>query len=125
MSSLIAIPGSIEKPTCVRLTTTGITDIFTAVDNLSTVINILIVNETAGAVDVLIDWFDGTTNNHIDAITFTAAKGSKSPPLDVPIRLLTGHKIKATASVANQITVSVIATRTSRNIASNNPAAQA
>ncbi len=124
MSSLIAVPGTIQKPTSVRLTTTGITDIYTAIDNLDTVVAILIVNETAGAVDCLVDWFDGTTNNHIDAITFTAAKGSKSPPLDQPIRLLTGHKIKATASVANQITVTVITTKTSRNVASNNPQAQ-
>jgi hypothetical protein len=118
MSALIPVPGTIQKPTCVALSTTGITDIYTAVDNLDTVIAILITNVVAGAVDVVIDWFDGSTNNHIDAITFTAAKGSKSPPFDQPIRLLTGHKIKATASVANQITVTVIATKTMRNVAS-------
>lgn len=111
MSLLIAVPGVLapntsSSSTPVRLTTTGITDIYTAIDSLDVVISVQIANELAGAVNVLIDHYDGTTNWHTWANTFAAAIGSVTLA-DFPVRLLTGHKIRATASVANQITVSL------------------
>jgi hypothetical protein len=112
--SNIIVPGGLQKPACVRLTTTTITDIYTATDNLDTVVAIVGVDETNAAVDALIDWFDGTTNNHICCLTISS--GTKGHSIfDVPIRLLTGHKIRATASAANQITVSVYVTKSQRS----------
>jgi hypothetical protein len=121
MSVFLDIGGTLEpnnqtNATPVRLTSTAITDVYTALDNLSVLVAVQVANETAGAVDVLIDHYDGTTNWHTWATTFAAAKGSVTLA-DFPVRLLTGHKIKATASVANQITVSVAIVKTAgRNI---------
>lgn len=106
MSVLLNVPGTVPPPTSVRLTTTSITDIVTATDNNSIVVAIIVANETAGAVTILIDRFDGTTNWH----TYAKSVPANDTVLlsDFPIRGLTGHKIKATAGSANALTVSVV-----------------
>lgn len=122
MSVLINIPGTLQpstptNATPVRLTTTGITDVYTAIDSLDVVVAVQLCNEVAGAVNVMIDHFDGTTNWHTWAKTFGATIDSDTKS-DFPVRLLTGHKIRATASVANQVTVSLaIAKIPGRNVA--------
>lgn len=121
MSVLIDVPGTLQpnsptNATPVRLTTTSITDVYTAVDSLDVVVSVQVHNEVAGAVSIMVDHFDGTTNWHTWATTFSAAIGSVTFS-DFPVRLLTGHKIKATASVANQLTVSLaIAKIPGRNV---------
>ncbi len=111
MSTIINMPGILERPTCLRLTAGTITDVLTATDNFQTVIGIILTNETAGAVACLIDWYDGTTNNHIWKEPVAA---NDSEFFNQPIRLGTGHKIKATAASANAITVTVITKRSLR-----------
>lgn len=106
MSVLLNIPGVVPQPTSVRLTSTSITDIITAVDNNSIVLAIIVANETAGAVTIMIDRFDGSTNWH----TYAKSVPANDTVLlsDFPIRGLTGHKIRATAGSANALTVSVV-----------------
>jgi hypothetical protein len=106
MSVILRATGTLQKPKCVRLTATTITDIYTADDNLDTIIAITGVDETNAAVTCLIDWFDGTTNNHICGWAFPAG-GLGTLTFDTPIKVFTGHKIRATASAANQVTVTV------------------
>lgn len=106
MSVLVDIPGTVPAPESVRLTTIGTTDIYTATDANSIVVAIIVANETAGAVTILVDRFDGSTNFHTFAKS-VAANGSEILS-DFPIRLLTGHKIKATAGSANALTVSIV-----------------
>lgn len=111
MSSYVDTPGVLEKPTCLRLTAATITDVLTATDQFQTVIGVILTNETGGAVNLLLDWYDGTTDNHIWKKPVPA---NDSVVLDQPIRLLTGNKIKATAGSGNAITVTLITKRAMR-----------
>jgi hypothetical protein len=107
MSVLLNLPGVVPPPDSVRLTTTAITDIYTATDNNSVVVAIIVANETAGAVNILVDRVDSTpTTWH----TYAKPVPANDSVLlsDFPIRLLTGHKIRATASGANALTVSIV-----------------
>ena len=104
MSSFVPISGTLLSPTCVRLTGTSITDIFTADDNFDTVFAVYLTNETAGAVTCLVDWFDGTTNNHIHNAS-VVANGVSS--YEHPIKMVNAQKIRATAGTGNAITVTV------------------
>lgn len=105
MSINVGIAGGLQKPTHVRLTSTSITDIYTATNYGETVVAITMANETAGAVIIKIDHFDGTTNFNTyrksvpadDTLIFS----------DFPIRMRSGDKIRATAASANAITVNV------------------
>ncbi len=85
---------------------TSITDIYTATNpNGTTVVAITLANETAGAVIVKIDRYDGATNWN----TWRKSVAANSTEIlsDFPMKLRSGHKIKATADGANAITVNV------------------
>ena len=109
MSVNILVVGGLANTTPVRLTTTSRTDVFTAeVGNsraVSTVVAVVCSNETGGAVNILIEFFDGTTNYFLfrrsvpanDTVFFS----------DFPKPLTGGMKIRATAGSANAITVDV------------------
>ena len=72
---------------------------------ISTVIAVVCSNETAGVVNILISYFDGTNDHFLfrkpvpanDTVIFS----------DFPKPLYDGMKIKATAASANAITVDV------------------
>lgn len=114
-------PNTPTNATPVALSGTGSNDIYTAVDNLDVVIAVQVFNAVAGAVAVTIHHYDGTTNWPTWGTTFAAAVGSVTFA-DFPVRLLTGHKIKATATVANQITVSLAVMKIpGRNISGGPP----
>lgn len=107
MSVSILLSGGLSKCLPVRLTTTARTDIFTAEVGTSrarsTVVSVVCSNETAGAVIILIEYFDGATNYFLfrrsvpanDTVVFN----------DFPIILYDGQKIRATAASANALTV--------------------
>jgi hypothetical protein len=104
MSVSINTHGALEQPTSVRLTSTSITDIYTATNpNGTTVVAITLANETAGAVIVKIDRYDGSTNFN----TFRRSVAANATEIlsDFPMKLRSGHKIRATADGANAITV--------------------
>jgi outer membrane protein assembly factor BamB len=115
MASNATFQGIFPTPVSVRLTATTITDIYTAVDNNDVIVAVGMANETGTAATCMIDRFDGTTNWH----TWSANIAANSTLIfEYPLRLLTGHKIKATAGTANAITVTVLrATIPGRNIA--------
>lgn len=109
MSVNILVLGGLAKTAPVRLTTTSRTDVFTAEVGgsraRSTVLAVVCSNETAGAVNILIEYFDGTNNHFLfrrpvpanDTVFFS----------DFPKPLSDGMKIRATAASANAITVDV------------------
>jgi len=111
MSVSILLLGGLAKTTPVRLTTTARTDIFTAEAGgsssraRSTVVSVVCSNETAGVVNILIEYFDGSTNYFLfrrpvpanDTVVFN----------EFPKVLFDGMKIRATAGSANAITVDV------------------
>ena len=110
MSTMIPILGGLmPKILPVRLTTTGRTDIFTpnvgTGNTRNTVVCVTCSNETAGAVNILIEYFDGVSNYYLfrrpvpanDTVFFS----------DHPVVLLKTHKITATAGSANAITVAL------------------
>ena len=106
MSVSINTHGALEQPTSVRLTTTNITDIYEASNpNGTTVVAITLANETAGAVIVKIDRYNGTTNFN----TFRRSVAANATEIfsDFPIKMRAGHIIRATADGANAITVNV------------------
>lgn len=106
MSVNINTHGALEQPTSVRLTTTNQTDIYEATSqNGTTVVAITLANETAGAVIVKIDRYDGTTN--WNTLRRSVAANATEILSDFPMKLREGHKIKATADGANAITVNV------------------
>lgn len=106
MSVNINAFGALEQPTSVRLTTTNITDIYPARSpNGDTCVAITLANETAAAVIVRIDRFDGTTNWNTWR---KSVPGDDTLILsDFPIKLRLGQTIRATAASANAITVNV------------------
>lgn len=107
MSTLIPLIGGLTPCLPVRLTTTSRTDIFTAEFNGGRARNVVVAvvcsNETAGAVNILIEYFDGTNNHFLfrrpvpanDSVIFS----------DFPIALTDQQKIRATAASGNAITV--------------------
>lgn len=111
MSTIIQIPGTLQRPAALLLSTTGLTSIYTASDNADTVVSILIANDDNAAREGRVYWFDGTTDNLILAKSFAAID---SYQFDQPVRLYSGNIIKAQASVANAIWVTVITTKTPR-----------
>lgn len=109
MSVNILVAGGLANTTPVRLTTTTRTDIFTAqVGNsraVSTVVGVVCSNETGGAVNILVEFYDGANSHFLfrrsvpanDTVFFS----------DFPKPLTGGMKIQATAGAANAITVDV------------------
>lgn len=107
MSITTLISGGLITPKCTYLTTTAQTDIFTAQvgRSRSTVTSIGLVNETAAAVIVLIEFFDGTSNYKVFKRSIPANDTVYVP--DLPLYLQENQKIKATAATANAITVTL------------------
>lgn len=105
MSVNVSVSGGLQKPTHVRLTTTGITNIYTATNMGETVVAITMANETAGAVIIKIDHYDGATNFN----TYRKSVPADDTLIlsDFPMRLRSGDIIRATAASANAITVNV------------------
>jgi len=105
MSVNINVSGGLQKPTHVRLTTAAQTDVYTATTYGETVVAISMANETGGAVTILIEHYDGTTNWN----TFRRSVPATDTLIlsDFPIRMRKDDKIKATAASGNAITVSL------------------
>lgn len=111
MSVGIGIAGGLQKPTSTRLTAITITDVYTADSDGETVVAITMANETAAAVIIKIDRFDGTT--HWNTYRKSVPADDTLILSDFPMRLRIGHIIRATAASANAITVNVDVVRDS------------
>ena len=107
MSVSILVGGGLTKPIYKKLTTTSTTDVYTATQKQERVVSAQVVNDTAGAIVCKLIYTD--TANATDVIYWEQSVGANAATtVDFPIRLLTGHKIKATASGANALTVSIV-----------------
>lgn len=87
------------------------TDVFTAVDNFTTLSCMTIVNSTGSGVDVQIDWYDGSTDKTVYFATVASKTTVDREYPKIPLR--TGHKIKATG--ASGIKVALTLTRALNN----------
>jgi hypothetical protein len=105
MSANINLPGVLLPPIHLRLTATSITNIHTADDNFDVLVGMMIPNETGAPATILVDRYDGTTNNHI----YSKSIGANDTAVlaDMTVRLETGDIIRATAGTANALTVNL------------------
>lgn len=105
--------GGIETPLPIRLTTTSLTDIFTATDRSSTIASWSLANETGGGVLADCYYYDGTTN----FLVFSRSVGANDTVIvtDIPLRLRDGNKFKVQAATGNAITVTPIVSRSHYN----------
>lgn len=109
MSVSALLLGGLQKPVSTVLTTTSQTDIFTAnvgSSNARTIVlSAALVNDSAGAITVTLEWFDGTN----DRKWFKRSVPSNDTIFidQLQLMLLNGYKIKATASAQPGITVTL------------------
>lgn len=107
MSVSINTHGALEQPTSVRLTTTATTQIYPSTTMGTTCIAIAVANETASPVIVRIDRFDPVAAVNWNTFRRSIPANDTVIWTDFPIKMRTGHIIRATADTANAITVSV------------------
>lgn len=109
MSVAALLLGGLQKPASVVLTTTSQTDIFEAQvgnSNARTVVlSAALVNDSAGAITVTLEWWDTATNYKWFKRSVPANDTVFIDQLQ--LMLLNGYKIKATASAQPGITVTL------------------
>jgi hypothetical protein len=111
VSLLLNSVGTLQEPKSTRLTTTALTTVWTPSD-FETGIQVVLANETAGAVVANVYWNNGTTDYLLIAKSVPA---NDHVVVEVAIRLISGHLLKAQApATANAITVSVITAKSQR-----------
>lgn len=99
--------GNVQKPVHAVLSGTSAETIGSAAENdTQTVAAWSIVNPTAGAVNCAVYWNDGTTDNLVWRKSIAA--NSTEVESNLPIRLRSGHSIKAAG--ASTVTVTLIQT---------------
>lgn len=109
MSVSALLVGGLIKPQSVVLTTTSQTDVFTAEVGNSNARTIVlaasIVNDSAGAIVVTLEWYNGTN----DRKWFKRSVPANDTIFidELQLMLLNGYKIKATASAQPGITVTL------------------
>lgn len=120
MSIVVAVPGSVQQPTSVKLPNTNVNDVLSlSIDTsggVTTVVGIVIVNQDNGAQKVTVWWNDGVTDFAIFERSVPANE-TVTVALDAPIVLYTkqsAKKIKAQAAKANVVTVTVLYTLASQ-----------
>ena len=98
--------GGISRPFPVRLTTTSATDIVTGYDSSQIIAGFSLANETGSPVVVACHYFDGAT----DFLVFRRSVPATDTVVvsDIPLRLHSGAKFKATAATGNAITVTPV-----------------
>lgn len=106
MSFLLPIQGVLAPPLIINYVADVDTYYYTATDNNDIIVSIHLSSQNAAAEIYLALW-DGTADLWFYAHTFTAV-GQEDALDDMPIRLLTGHKIKAVASVADAIAMALV-----------------
>jgi hypothetical protein len=109
MSVAALLLGGLIKPKSTVLTTTAQTDVFTAeVGNSNArtiVLSAALVNDSAGAITVTLEWWDTATNYKWFKRSVPANDTVFVDQLQ--LMLLNGYKIKATASAQPGITVTL------------------
>lgn len=110
MSVNLTLTGSLQTPETTYLTTTSKTDIFTAAsDRPSRVVAISVANVTGAAVDVTLEWNDGT-NDHV--FWHKAVPADDTAIISDLVIMAYGKggavKLKATAGTGNAAHVTVI-----------------
>jgi hypothetical protein len=105
--------GGVARPKPVRLTTTNQTDIVTANDSTEILAAFSLANETTTARLVTCHYYDGTTNFLV--YSGEVPVSGTLTVSDIPLRLYSGDKFKATAAAANAITVTPIIIRSHPN----------
>ncbi len=120
MSIVVAVPGSVQQPTSVKLPNTSVNDVLSLAPDTSggvtTVVGIVIVNQDNGAQKVTVWWNDGVTDFAIFERSVPANE-TITVALDAPIVLYTkqsAKKIKAQAAKASVVTVTVLYTLASQ-----------
>lgn len=120
MSIVVAVPGSVQQPTSVKLPNTNVNDVLSlSIDTsggVTTVVGIVIVNQDNGAQKVTVWWNDGVTDFAIFERSVPANE-TVTVALDAPIVLYakqSAKKIKAQAAKASVVTVTVLYTLASQ-----------
>ena len=101
--------GGIQRPSPVRLTTTGQTAVYTATDRDTVVGSWAMANETGSGVLTKCYWKDGTTSYLVWSGTITA--NGAEIVCDAPLRMYPGDTFEVTAASSNAITVTPVVVR--------------
>lgn len=108
MSATAIYPGGLVEPSYVVLSAGTQTDVFTATDSFTTLSGATIINASGGSVDVILEYYNGTTD-----IKFY--KGTIADKVTVTVEypqfpMRSGNKIKATG--ASGVTIFLTLSRT-------------
>lgn len=92
-------------PKRVKLTATTATTIYDADKSSALLLSIIAVEHAGGTPTLTLDIYDGTTTYYLqNAVAMTARQRLQ---IDILVPLKVGEKLRATASVANQIDIHV------------------
>lgn len=102
-------------PNPVRLTTTGSTSVYEAVDDETIIAGFGVANEdTANATRISVHWYNATNTTSYLIWIGEIAAGETEIVDEIPRRLRTGDQINATAAAANDLTIAPILVRQGR-----------
>lgn len=106
------VGGLNSPPTSVLLSSGAQTDIFTATDNNIIIGSVGLANDTGGSITVSLHLFDGATN----WLIFKKAVPANDTVIasDIPARLRTGYKLKATGATGLTVTAYLVASHTNQ-----------
>ena len=114
--------GGIERSTeGLLLTGTSRTDVFTAYDNRGLVDTFSVVNNSASAVIVTLEFYDSTAAAYRIIWRKEVAANDTEVINDLPQRLYENDKIAATAATGNVITVNLVIVRSYASEPAVNP----
>lgn len=112
--------GGVERSTDgLLLTTTNQTDVYEATDRDVIIAAFSVANEDSSARVVTVEYYDGSTDRTI--WHKSVAADDTEIVSDIPQRLYSGDKIKATAAGANVITVNLVIIRSNSSEATISP----
>ena len=102
--------GIFSPPVCVTLASAAQTDIVTAADNNNIVGSVGLANDTGASITASLHFFDGATNWLVYKKVVPA--NDTVVVENIPIRLRTGYKIKATGAANLTVSVYLVASHT-------------
>lgn len=99
------VQGGALLPKRTKLTTTAATTVYDPEKSPALLVSIIAVEHTGGTPTLTLDIYDGTTTYYLqNAVAMTARQRLQ---IDILAPLKVGEKLRATASVANQIDIHV------------------
>jgi hypothetical protein len=105
MSILGTYVGNVAEAVNVALAGGTKTDIVTATDDSLTAASVSFANDSAGAVNCYVYWYQARTNTEFLIWVGSVPTKTTLGPTDIPIRMRDGDKIRAIGAASISVTV--------------------